>query len=88
MIMVNEYLRTLTQAEGASALLYSKFYSEIKDNNHGGNGVDRERSWTICIVYSPKRNQKIEQAIRAQASAGVSLAVPHNCKVALLEQEQ
>ena len=86
MIMVNEYLRTLTQAEGASALLYSKFYSEIKDNN-GSGGVDRERSWTICIVYSPKRNQKIEQAIRAQASAGVCLAVPHNCKVALLEQE-
>ena len=27
--MVNDYLRTLTQAEGASAVLYSKAHSEL-----------------------------------------------------------
>ena len=60
-LMINEYLRTLTQAEGSSTVLYSKFYSEIKESSN----VDRERSWTICIVFNPKRNQKIDQAMRA-----------------------
>ena len=56
---VQEYLRVLTQAEGATAVLYHKSNSEL---NKDGSG---ERSWTICIVFNPKRNKKIDQAIRA-----------------------
>ena len=49
--------------------------------------MERERAWTICIVFNPKRNKKIEQAVRAQQQAGVQVAVPANCKLAL-EAEQ
>lgn len=81
MVFVQDYLRVLTQAEGTAAVLYSKSNSEL---NKDGSG---ERSWTICIVFNPKRNKKIDQAIRAQQAAGVSIAVPINCKMAL-EAEQ
>lgn len=65
--LVNEYLRVLQQAEGATAVLYHKSNSELdKDAGHSGRpGVEKERAWTICIVFNPKRNSKIESAIRA-----------------------
>ena len=85
--MVNDYLRVLTQSEGASAVLYSKAHSEV-NQGQSGSGMDRERSWTICIVFNSKKNKKIEQATRAQASAGVSIAVPANCKMALESEQQ
>ena len=61
---INDYLRVLTQAEG-TAILYSKSHSELQKDARLANPSDRERSWTICVVYNPKRNQKVEQAIRA-----------------------
>ena len=67
----------LTQAEGATAVLYSKSNNELSKDGSG------ERAWTICIVFNPKRNKKIDQAIRAQSAAGVNIAIPVNCKMAL-----
>ena len=62
--LINDYLRILTQAEGNTAVLYSKSHSELSQG--GGPGkIEGERSWTICIVFNPKRNKKVEQAIRA-----------------------
>ena len=77
---MNEYLRVLTQAEGVTSVLYSKTNSEL---NAAHCQVDRERAWTICIVYNPKRNQKVDAAMRAQNQAGVNLAIPENCRIAL-----
>ena len=77
----------LTQAEG-TAILYSKSHSELSKDARLANPSDRERSWTICIVYNPKRNQKVEQAIRAQMNAGVNIAIPVNCKMALEAEQQ
>ena len=60
--LINEYLRVLTQAEGSTAVLYSKSHNELGASSSKG---ENERAWTICIVFNPKRNKKIEQAIRA-----------------------
>lgn len=57
--MINDYLRVLTQAEGTSSVLYSKAHSEVSAAQQS-NSMDRERTWTICIVFNPKRNKKIE----------------------------
>ena len=54
---INDYLRVLTQAEGNTSVLYSKSHSEL---NRGSSAAERERSWTICIVFNPKRNKKID----------------------------
>ena len=64
--LINDYLRTLTQSEG-TAVLYSKSHSELgrEQQSHGVHMTDRERAWTICIVFNPKRNQKVDSAIRA-----------------------
>ena len=64
--MINDYLRVITQAEGSNAVLYSKSHSELTKET-GSQHLDRERSWTVCIVFNPKRNQKVDQAIRAQS---------------------
>ena len=55
--LINDYLRTLTQAEG-TAVLYSKAHSELgkEQPSSGLHLTDRERAWTICIVFNPKRN--------------------------------
>ena len=55
-VQINEYLRVLTQAEGNTSVLYSKSHSELTKSGR----VDRERTWTICIVYNPKRNKQVE----------------------------
>ena len=39
-------------------------------------------------MFNPKRNQKIEQAMRAQLNAGVRMAIPANCKMALEAEQQ
>ena len=80
--MIQDYLRCLTTSEGATAVLYSKAHSEV-NKGQNSNGMEKERSWTICIVFNPKRNKKIESATRAQTQAGVCIAIPANCKMAL-----
>lgn len=84
--MINDYMRVLTQNEGTASVLYSKAHSELGSSN-GQSSIDRERAWTICIVFNPKRDKRVEKAIRAQQQAGVQIAVPMNCKMAL-EAEQ
>ena len=62
--LVNDYIRILTQAEGTSAVLYSKSHSELSQGAGPGK-AEGERGWTICVVFNPKRYRKLEEATRA-----------------------
>ena len=59
--ILSEYLKVLTQSEGNTAIAYHKCHSEVKDGvgNQGMNS-ERERYWTLCIVFNPKRCQKLD----------------------------
>ena len=56
---VQDYLRVLQQSEGAQAVLYSKTHDEVKDLNIA-TAYERERTWTICVVFNPKKSQRVE----------------------------
>ena len=60
---VNDYLRVLAQSEGVAAIAYSKLHNEIKDLNIA-TSYERERVWTVCVVFNPKKSQRVEQIIK------------------------
>ena len=62
---VNDYLRVLQQSEGAQAMAYSKTHNEVKDLNIA-TSYERERVWTICVVFNPKKSQRVEQILKQQ----------------------
>ena len=40
-------------------MLYSKTHDEVKDLNIA-TAYERERTWTICVVFNPKKSQRVE----------------------------
>ena len=62
-----------------------KYRSEISDRMQWTRrrGTTRfERFWTICIVFNPKRCQKLEQFLR-QPSQCLTSVIPYDIKMAL-----
>ena len=60
---VNDYLRVLGQSEGIAAIAYSKVHNEIRDLNIA-TSYERERVWTICVVFNPKKSLRVEQILK------------------------
>ena len=74
---INEYLRTLMQSEGTQVVVYTKAYSELRDW-HSEMQTERERSWTVCVVYNPRRSSRLEQLLKAQDTQQYCNAIPHS----------
>ena len=68
-------------------MAYSKAHNEVKDMNIA-TAYERERVWTICVVFNPKRSQRVEQILKQQYEHPTESEVLSHAQRMALQSEQ